>query len=152
VNLTQLFDLSFQRRREEVALEFSGHTYTFGEIDARSNRMAALFRARGLERGDRLCVYLSNCVALIDIYLACVKMGIIFVPINILYRDREILHILGDAEPKAVVAAQQMPGATPLWLVSELDPPRRWSTPPALPGSPKAPSLRTITLQSMRST
>jgi malonyl-CoA/methylmalonyl-CoA synthetase len=124
VNLTQLFDLSFQRRREEVALEFSGHTYTFGEIDDRSNRMAALFRMRGLERGDRLCVYLANCVALIDIYLACVKLGVIFVPINILYRDREILHILGDAEPKAMVAAQQMPGTVPLWLVSELNPPQ----------------------------
>jgi malonyl-CoA/methylmalonyl-CoA synthetase len=143
VNLTQLFDLSFQRRREEVALEFSGHTYTFGEIDARSNRMAALFRARGLERGDRLCVYLSNCVALIDIYLACVKMGIIFVPINILYRDREILHILGDAEPKAVVAAQQMPGATPLWLVSELDPPH--AAPPKLALDGDAPAALVYT-------
>ncbi len=124
MNLTQLFDLSFQGRRDEVALEFSGHTYTFGEIDARSNRMAALFRARRLEPGDRLCVYLSNCVALIDIYLACVKTGVIFVPINILYRDREILHILGDAEPKAIVAAQPTPGTVPLWLVSELHPPQ----------------------------
>ena len=123
MNLTQLFDLSFQGRRDEVALEFNGRTYTFGEIDARSNRFAALFIARGLERGDRLCVYLANCIELIDIYLACVKLGVIFVPINILYRDREILHILGDAEPKAVIAAQQMPGTTPLWHVSELDVP-----------------------------
>ncbi len=53
---------------------------------------------RGLKKGDRLCVYLANCVEMIDIYLACVKTGIIFVPINILYRDREITHILSDAE------------------------------------------------------
>lgn len=124
MNLAQLFDLSFHGRRDEVALEFADHTYTFGEMDSRSNRMAALFTARGLERGDRLCVYLSNCVELIDIYLACVKSGVIFVPINILYREREILHILGDAEPKAIVAAVEMPGKTPLWRVSELDPPQ----------------------------
>lgn len=123
MNLTQLFDLSFTGRRDQPALEFNGNTYTFGEIDARSNRMAALFTARGLEQGDRLCVYLANCIELIDIYLACVKLGVIFVPINILYRDREILHILSDAEPKAVIAAQQMPGSTPLWHVSELHPP-----------------------------
>ena len=120
MNLTQLFDLSLLGRRDEVALEFAGSTCTFGEIDARSNRMAALFQARGLERGDRLCVYLVNCVELIDIFLACVKLGVIFVPINILYREREILHILGDAEPKAVIAAQEMPGTTPLWRLSEL--------------------------------
>ena len=114
MNLTQLFDLSLQGRSEQVGLEFGGRTYTFGEIDQRSNRMAALFAARGLARGDRLCVYLANCLELIDIYLACVKLGVIFVPINILYREREIAHILADAEPKAVIAAQEMPGDTPV--------------------------------------
>ena len=115
MNLTQLFDLSFLGRRDEAALEFAGRTYTFGDIDNRGNRMAALFRARGLAAGDRLCVYLPNSVDLIDIYLACVKLGVIFVPINILYREREILHILGDAGPKAVVAAREMPGSVPVW-------------------------------------
>src|SRR5579872_7039687 len=132
VNLTQLFDLSFQGRRGEVALEYLGREYTFGEIDERSNRMAVLLRDRGLNTGDRLSVYLSNCVELIDIYLACVKLGVIFVPINILYRDREILHILGDAEPKAVVAAQDMPGSTPVWRVEELDPPAHAERPAAV--------------------
>jgi malonyl-CoA/methylmalonyl-CoA synthetase len=120
MNLTQLFDLSFQKRHNQIALEFGRRIYTFGEIDRRSNRMAALFRARGLQTGDRLAVYLVNCVELIDIYLACVKLGVIFVPINILYKDREITHILSDAEPKAVIAAQEMPGSTPLWRVEEL--------------------------------
>ncbi|MGJ5820470.1 class I adenylate-forming enzyme family protein [Paludibaculum fermentans] len=123
MNLIQLFDLSLQGRRDHVALEFGGSSYPFGEIDARSNRMAALFQARGLRMGDRLCVYLSNCVELIDIYLACLKLGVIFVPINILYREREILHILADSDPKAVIAAQPMPGTVPLWLAHELIPP-----------------------------
>ena len=56
--------------------------------------------ARGLQTGDRLCVYLANCVEMIDLFLACVKLGVIFVPVNILYREREIAHILADAEPK----------------------------------------------------
>ena len=124
MNLPQLFDLSFQGRRDQIALEFSGRTFTFGEIDARSNCMAALFTARGLQPGDRLCVYLANCLELIDIYLACIKLGVIFVPINILYREREILHILHDAEPKAVIAAEEMPGTTPLWRLSELEVPQ----------------------------
>jgi malonyl-CoA/methylmalonyl-CoA synthetase len=123
MDLTQLFDLSLRGRSAQPALEFAGRTYSFGEIDRRANCMAALFRARGMEAGDRLCVYLSNCVELIDIYLACVRLGVIFVPINILYREREILHILSDAEPKAVIAAQEMPGTTPLWRVDELETP-----------------------------
>ena len=129
MNLTQLFQPIFHERRDEVALEFAGRTYTFGEIDHRGNRMAALFRARGLQTGDRLCVYLSNCVEFIDIYLACVRLGVIFVPINILYREREILHILGDAQPKAVIAAQPLPGAVSVWRVEELDTPAQAEAP-----------------------
>jgi malonyl-CoA/methylmalonyl-CoA synthetase len=133
MNLTQLFDLSFLGRRDEAALEFAGHQYTFGAMDARSNRMAALLAARGLRTGDRLAVYLANCVELIDIYLACVKLGVIFVPINILYREREILHILGDAQPKAVVAAQDMPGSTPVWRVDEMPTPQDAGRPEVSP-------------------
>jgi len=92
-----------------VALEWAGAEYTFGEIDARSNRMAHALKARGLAGGDRLCVYLPNCLEFIDLYLACVKLGVIFVPINILYREREMSHILGDAEPKLLVTDAELP-------------------------------------------
>ena len=123
MNLTNLFDLSFRGRRDSLALEFGGRSYTFGDIDTRSDRMAALFRERGLQAADRLCVYLPNSVEMIDVFLACVKLGVIFVPINILYREREITHILADSEPKAVIAAQEMPGSVPLWRAGELQMP-----------------------------
>ena len=109
MTLTSLFDLSFLGRRDTIALEFDGRTYTFGEIDARSNRMAHALAGRGLKRGDRLCVYLANCLELIDLYLASVKMGVIFVPMNILYREREIAHILSDAEPKLHITEANLP-------------------------------------------
>jgi len=103
VNLLHLFDLSLLARRDEPALEWEGRTYTFGEIEARSNRVANALRARGFEKGDRLCVYLANRIELIDFFLACVKLGVIFVPINILYREREIAYITADAEPRAMI-------------------------------------------------
>jgi len=120
VNLTHLFDLSSIGRRDQAALEYQGVTYTFSDIDVRSNRLAHLFLKRGLKRGDRLCVYLANCVEMIDVYLACVKLGVIFVPINILYRDREITHILSDAEPLAVIAENEVPDTLPRWKPAHL--------------------------------
>ncbi|HMD50473.1 MAG TPA: AMP-binding protein [Bryobacteraceae bacterium] len=121
MNLTHLFNLSFAGRRDAVALEFHGAAFTFGEIDARSNRLARLLAERGLKKGDRLCVYLANCVEMIDLYLACVKLGAIFVPINILYRDREINHILRDADPLAAVTnAADFPSLAPVWNPEDL--------------------------------
>jgi malonyl-CoA/methylmalonyl-CoA synthetase len=109
MNLRQLFDHSLVARRDTTALEWAGSEYTFGEIDARSNRMARALVSRRLTQGDRLCVYLSNCIEMIDLFLACVKLGIIFVPVNILYREREISHILSDAEPKLFVTERELP-------------------------------------------
>jgi malonyl-CoA/methylmalonyl-CoA synthetase len=120
LNLLQLFDLSFIGRRDQTALEFRGETYTFGDIDARSNRLAQLLARRGLKAGDRFCVYLANCVEMIDLYLACVKLGVIFVPINILYRERELNHILSDAEPVAVVSTTAFPSPAPMWNPMDL--------------------------------
>ncbi|HYO77135.1 MAG TPA: AMP-binding protein, partial [Thermoanaerobaculia bacterium] len=103
MHLLHLFDLSLQLRAGQPALEWGGRTYTFGELETRSNRVAHALLARGFRKGDRLCVYLANSIELIDLYLACVKLGVIFVPVNILYRDREIAHITNDAEPRAFI-------------------------------------------------
>ena len=69
-----------------------------------------------------------NCVEFIDIFLACVRTGIIIVPINVLYREREIAHIISDAEPKAVVTTPELApfvpqaerATAPVWLAHDL--------------------------------
>jgi len=114
MNLLHLFDLSLAGRPDIPALDFLAcdgrrESRTFGEIEDASNCIARVLAARGFTAGDRLCVHLPNCVEFIELFLACVKRGVIFVPINILYRDREIEHIVRDAEPKAVIG----PGALP---------------------------------------
>ncbi len=108
MNLLHLFDLSLTARPDAAGLEWAGRSFTFGEIERRSNRVAHALRARGLVKGDRLCVYLGNRIELIDLFLACVKLGVIFVPINILYREREIAHITSDAEPRLVVTESEL--------------------------------------------
>src|SRR4051812_18304701 len=86
--------------------------------------MAHELRARGLTRGDRLCVHLANRIEFIDLFLACTRLGVVFVPMNVLYRERELRHIIGDAEPKAVVTddegATHLPSGTPTIRVKEI--------------------------------
>lgn len=120
MNLINLFDLSLVGRKNKTALEFGTDTYTFGEIDSRSNKMANFLLSKSLVSGDRICVYLENCVEMIDLYLACVKTGIIFVPVNILYKEREITHILNDANPKLLIADVAVPGDFPALQLSDL--------------------------------
>jgi len=115
MQLGDLFDLSLVGRRDTVALEYDApdgltRTLTFGDIDARANRMARALAARGLVRGDRLCVHLANRVDFLDLFLACVRMGVIFVPVNVLYREREIGHIVADAAPSFSITSAEHTG------------------------------------------
>jgi malonyl-CoA/methylmalonyl-CoA synthetase len=119
VQLLHLFDLSLKLRADEVALEWDGAEYTFGDLERRSNGVAAALRGHGFQKGDRLCVPLANRIELIDLYLACVKLGVLFVPINVLYREREVAHIVGDAEPRAVITAENLAAFTATAGVAE---------------------------------
>jgi malonyl-CoA/methylmalonyl-CoA synthetase len=129
MNLTALFDLSLRGRAVCAALEYADaagviHTLTFGDVDARANRMAQELAARGMRRGDRLCVHLANRLEFIDIFLACVRLGVVMVPMNVLYRERELRHIVFDAEPAAIVAAGDSdavyPASANVWFVEAL--------------------------------
>jgi malonyl-CoA/methylmalonyl-CoA synthetase len=128
MHLTALFDLSFRGRARRLALEYTDAggdaRLTFNDVDARANRMAQELSSRGLSRGDRLCVHLANRIEFIDLFLACVRLGVVMVPMNVLYRERELRHIVSDSEPKAVVAARDTdavyPSGTPVWFVEEV--------------------------------
>jgi malonyl-CoA/methylmalonyl-CoA synthetase len=109
-------------RSTRIGLEHHDCQYAFGDLAERADCLAAELLVRGIHSGDRLAIYLPNRVEWIDLYLACLSLGAVVVPMNILYRDREVRHIVQDAQPAAIVADAAVPGAgaTPIWDVSEL--------------------------------
>ena len=122
MSLLPLFDLSLIARATRPALEFVGgdgrrSAFTFGDLENRSNRLAHLLRARGTKAGDRVAFFLQNRVEVIDLWLAGAKLGLIIVPINVLYRERELTHILRDAEPTAVVTSRDLAPLIPTDVV-----------------------------------
>lgn len=129
MSLTGLFDHALLGRATEPAFEFEDAAgvvtqFTFGELEARSNQLASVLRRRGVQTGDRIAFYLVNQPAIVDLWLACTKLGVIVVPINVLYREREIAHIVQDASPVAVIttATQSalLPSGTVWWGVDAL--------------------------------
>ncbi len=118
MSLLPLFDRSLVAGASRPALECemadgARIEFTFGELEARSNQLARLLRARGLTAGDRVAFFLNNRLEVIDLWIAAVKLGLIVVPINVLYRERELTHILHDAEPAAVVTSRELAGFLP---------------------------------------
>ncbi|MCC7007215.1 MAG: AMP-binding protein [Acidobacteria bacterium] len=113
MHLWDLFDLSLVGAEEAVGLEFESadhhvSAWTFGELRRRALRMAQALKARGVRPGDRVAAYLPNGIEFIDVFLGTLRCGAVFTPINVLYRERELSHIVADADPALTVAG---PGA-----------------------------------------
>lgn len=126
--LPELFAASLKGRASKEALdtEIDGRlrTLTFGALAERSDRLAAELNARGVVAGDRVILFLPNSLEFIDTFLATLKLGAIVVPVNVLYRERELTHILADAAPRAAVTtdelAPHLPSEITRWNVREL--------------------------------
>lgn len=116
MNLIQVFQASLRGRGAQVAFQFPDCKVTFGELDTLSDNVAGALRDDfGVVKGDRTAMFIENCRELIVYYLACLKLGAIVVPFNVLYRDHELAYLLEDAAPKVLLTDQErLPVLMPL--------------------------------------
>lgn len=81
----------------------SGMVYTYGDLEAQSARFANALVALGLQPGDRVSVQVEKSVANLWLYLATLRAGLVFHPLNTAYSQEEMAYFLGNAEPALVV-------------------------------------------------
>ncbi len=76
---------------------------TAGDVDRASRQVAARLAGAGLRPGDRVLMSAATSVELVEAHVAALRLGLVVVPANTAYREREIAHIVGDARPRAAV-------------------------------------------------
>jgi len=84
-------------------VDAQGATYSFGELQERSNRVANGLRALGLQRGDGVAMVLPNVVEFVELYLAAMQSGLYLTCINFHLTGPEIAYIVDDSESKVLV-------------------------------------------------
>ncbi len=81
-----------------------GSRLTYDELDHEVARMAGALMAAGIGRGDRVMAQIEKSIANVVLYLATVKVGAIFNPLNTQYTLAELDYFIGNAEPALLVA------------------------------------------------
>ena len=105
-NAYAAFERSFAINAAKPALELdSGETCTYSALDRESGRCAAALHSFGLQRGDRVAVQVEKSPQSLFLYLACLRAGLVYLPLNTAYRLPELAHFLSDAEPSLVVCS-----------------------------------------------
>jgi len=87
---------------------FEGERLTFATLHARSARLAVELRRLGVVRGDRVAVMLDNSPVAVALLLALAKSGLAWVPLNVQLRADGLRYILDHAEPRAVIAREDL--------------------------------------------
>lgn len=81
----------------------AGRRIRYGDILAQSARLAGFMVASGVAPGDRVVAQVEKSPEAIALYLACVRAGAVYVPLNPAYTLPEVEYYLGDAEPRLFV-------------------------------------------------
>ncbi|HSI41254.1 MAG TPA: malonyl-CoA synthase [Xanthobacteraceae bacterium] len=87
-------------RPDALAIETgAGTRYSYTDLLAWSGRMANALTAQGVKPGDRVAAQVEKSVAALVLYLATLRCGAVFLPLNTAYTGAEVDYFLGDAEP-----------------------------------------------------
>ena len=105
---------------DREVLVFDEARVTYRELGQRVDALAAGLHQLGLKKGEKVAVILPNCPEFAYCFFAVGQAGGIFVPMNPLYRQREIKHILSDAEAAAVIFVPQVWGHDLLGIIQDV--------------------------------
>ena len=86
-----------------MLLTDTGRSYTYQDIDRESARLATFLTERGVKIGDRVSVQVDKSPIALALYLACLRGGFVFHPLNPSYQPAELEYFLGNAAPTIVV-------------------------------------------------
>jgi malonyl-CoA/methylmalonyl-CoA synthetase len=103
-NLYSHFRAEFLRHGEKELLKSGELSLRYREVDEGSARMAAALSSLGVQAGDRVSVQVEKSPQALMLYLACLRAGFVYHPLNTGYKPAELEYFLTDAEPAAVIA------------------------------------------------
>ncbi|MBP7334276.1 AMP-binding protein [Niveispirillum sp.] len=103
MGLYAALEVALRRAGNATVIEWGGRAYRGAEVVQGVERAAAGLAALGVGRGDRVLVQVEKSLQAVFVYLATLRCGAIFVPLNTGYRVREFAYFLEDAQPALVI-------------------------------------------------
>src|SRR5918993_3036117 len=102
-NLFDRFERSVREPAKTAVFTPTGEPISYADLTDLAGRLANVLVARGVKPGDRVAVQVEKSVPALALYLATVRAGAVFLPLNTAYTLTELEYFVGDAEPKLIV-------------------------------------------------
>ena len=112
-------EASLRSNPSKVALVCGSARHTYAEVALRANEMAAALQSRGVQRGDRVAIFLDNGLEFVAGVYAVLRIGAVFMPINPLTKADKLAYMLVDARAGALLTSDTL---APVWVGSLAQP------------------------------
>jgi malonyl-CoA/methylmalonyl-CoA synthetase len=107
-NLYTLFERHFPEGAEQPFLVIpNGPVVHYGDLAAKSAQIAHALVAAGCTPGDRVAAQVDKHWHVLALYLACLRAGLVYLPLNTGYQKNELSYFFGDAEPRVIVCNEE---------------------------------------------
>lgn len=103
VNVGDLLTRSAAKQPQHLAIVDGDRRLTYRDVNDRVNRFANALTGLGFTRGDALAIMARNRAEFLITYFACAKIGVVCVPVNLLWRREELAYVLGHSGVAGVV-------------------------------------------------
>ena len=108
MNLYSLLEKGFPKDRKACAIETQdGLYYSWSDLERASAMLANLLKSLGLPKGARVAVQVEKSPEALFLYLATIRAGYVYLPLNTAYQATEIQYFIENAEPAVVVCSSK---------------------------------------------
>ena len=106
MNLYALLESGFPKDKSACAIEtHDGLYYSWQDLEAATSKIANLLLALDLPQGSRVAVQVEKSPEALFLYLATLKAGLVYLPLNTAYQSAEMEYFVGNAEPAVVICS-----------------------------------------------
>ena len=103
-NIYNVFTEHFPADSSSLFIETEdGQTWSYAELETECARLACFLTEAGVKKGERVAVQVEKTPDAVFLYLACLRAGFIYLPLNTAYTENELAYFLDNAEPVVVV-------------------------------------------------
>ncbi|MBI4319922.1 MAG: AMP-binding protein [Chloroflexi bacterium] len=107
MTFADILDRTASRYPQKVAASYEGRSVVYSEMKKRVDALSSLLLSSGVCRGDRMAVLAPNSHHYLEMYLIAARTGIVLVPLNTRLTAQELLFIVNDCRPTAIVVEEE---------------------------------------------
>ncbi len=102
--INQIFEKIALTNKNKVAIICKDKSLTYDELNRKANKFAYyLYNAKNLKQGDYVCILLNRVIDLSVVLVACSKLDIVYVPVDVNYPDHRKEYIINNSNSKLVI-------------------------------------------------